>query len=374
MGSGISMDWIDEQLIKLKEILKMKSLKSVLRIYIVLAIIIIGMCYFLTYCLCSSWRDIADQKLILILEYIQSYSIVVYSIAAIIVVTHYFFKNKIEEPMSILKSEAACIRRGDLSVSCRYESGDEFGELCDVFDQMRQQMVKNYENIWSQMDSQRNVNSVFAHDIRNPLTVIQGHLDMLLRYYPMGKISDDKLLQTFTLMQAQLKRLNNFSDRMKEINDIESMKVNQKKNNLFKLVKQIQDNMNGIKFLKDLEIELISRINSKQEEGYYDEDIILEVFDNVLSNAISFAKSKIEIVIELEKDYLYIYVHDDGKGFSENDIYKATNAYYCNREQSEEHLGMGLAICKILCEKHGGKLNLSNSVKQGAIVSVSFRI
>jgi His Kinase A (phosphoacceptor) domain./Histidine kinase-, DNA gyrase B-, and HSP90-like ATPase. len=368
------MDWIDEQFAKLNKKLKMKSLKSVLRIYIVLAIFIVVLCYFLTFWLCSSWREIADNKLSLLLDYIQTFSILVYSIIAIITVSHLFFKNKIEEPMTILKNEASCIGRGDLSVSCRYESGDEFGDLCEAFDQMRGQMIKNYENLWSQMDSQRNVNAAFAHDIRNPLTVVQGYLDMMLRYYPEGKISDDKLLHTFTLMQAQLKRLNTFSDRMKELNDIEAMKVNPRKNNLFELVTKLQDNINGITFSKDRTIELKSGIHSNQETGYYDEDIILEVFDNIVSNAISFAKSYIEIVLEIEKDYLYLYVHDDGKGFSKTDIYHASNSYYCNREQAEDHFGMGLTICKILCEKHGGKLTLSNSMKQGAIVCASFRI
>lgn len=368
------MDWIDEQFAKLNKKLRMKSLKSVLRIYIVLAIITVVICYFLTIWLCSSWREIADEKLTLLLNYIQSFSIVVYSVIAIIIVSHLFFKNKMEEPMSILKSEAACLRRGDLSVSCKYVSGDEFGELCDVFDQMRGQMIKNYENIWSQMDSQRNVNSAFAHDIRTPLTVIQGYLDMLLRYYPMGKIDDEKLMNTFTLMQAQLKRLNSFSDRMKELNEIEAIKVKQKKNNLFDLSTKLQNNINGINYLTDQKIELKSRISSKQEMGYYDEEIILEVFDNLLSNAISFAELQIEIVIELEQNYLSIYVRDDGRGFSEKDIYNASNINYCNREESEGHFGLGLTICKILCEKHGGKLTLSNSMKQGAIVCASFRI
>jgi len=361
-------------MIKLFGWMKMKSLKSVLRIYCTLTVILVLLCYFLTIELCNGWRGVADQFLTELLNGISNYSIVVYSVIGIILMTHFFFKNKIEEPMMMLGKEDQYLKREDLSISCRYESGDEFGELCNTFDQMRLQMVKNYESLWNQMESQRKVTTTFAHDIRNPLTVIQGYLDMLIKYYPMGKIKDEKLIETCILMQAQVRQLNQFSDRMKELNDIESIEVIRKKNTLLDLQRKIEDSIRGIGHGRGEELDFTLSADFDKEVGYYDESLILQVFGNVLLNAVSFAEKQVKIIMEVKHEYLRIYVQDDGCGFSTDGIYKATTSYYSSREKQDGHFGMGLTICKLLCEKHGGQVKLSNSVNRGAIVCISFHI
>jgi signal transduction histidine kinase len=65
-------------------------------------------------------------------------------------------------------------------------------------------------------------------------------------------------------------------------------------------------------------------------------------------------------------------VSDDGRGFSDKDLCEATKPFYKAAESAaQEHLGMGLNICKVLCEKHGGFLTLKN--KGGAAVTAAFR-
>jgi signal transduction histidine kinase len=371
------MDWIDEQLMKWNEKLKMKSLKVTLRIYIMIAIVLVIILYILTLLICDSWSTIADQRLTLFLEEIQTYSIVLYSLLAIIFITNSFYKNKIEEPISILKKEALYISRNNLSVSCSYKSGDELGEVCEAFDQMRIQMIHNYENIWSQMESQRQLNAIFAHDIRTPLTVMQGYIDMLVRFYPVGKISEEKLFYTLEMIQEQLKKLKEYTEKMKNLIDVESLEIKPRMNDYSALIKKIKENIEGLAFYQNQKIILQNKINIGKEkisEGYYDEEIILEVVNNLLSNACSFAENLIEIIIEVDKDFLRIYIRDDGKGFLEKEFYKALDPYYSSRNQIGEHFGMGLTICKMLCEKHGGKISLKNSLHKGAIVCASFRI
>ena len=63
---------------------------------------------------------------------------------------------------------------------------------------------------------------------------------------------------------------------------------------------------------------------------------------------------------------------DDGAGFAERDLENATKPFYKTvRETDNEHFGMGLNICKVLCEKHGGYIRLSN--RNGAVVTTVFR-
>ncbi|MEG2919394.1 MAG: HAMP domain-containing sensor histidine kinase [Clostridium sp.] len=389
------MDWIDEKLLQVKNRLKMQSLKKALSIYLIIAISSVVIVYLVTVVFCEGWRTLIYQKylvdknspvpissfvnldsvdlmIITLIDIVQKFSILIYSIITIVITSNIFYKNKIEEPILILKEEAKYISRNDLSFSCCYESGDEMGEICEAFDKMRIQLSKNNETVWSIMESQRQLNAAFAHDLRNPLTVIQGYTELLVKYYPEGKISEEKLLETLELIQSQVNRLKEFSETMKDIHTFDSMETNPKKNNLEIIGTKITEIVNGLKLHHSMEIKIDNKL--PVTEAYFNEGIILEVVDNLLSNALSYTMSKVDIILEEEENLLFIYIRDDGKGFSQEDLYLASRPYYTNRLESGNHFGIGLTICKLLCEKHGGELKLTNSTRGGAIVCASFLI
>ena len=71
--------------------------------------------------------------------------------------------------------------------------------------------------------------------------------------------------------------------------------------------------------------------------------------------------------------FFVVAVSDDGCGFSPNDMKMATNPYYKDRKHANSHhFGLGLHICKVLCERHGGGIVLSNGDDGGAVVTASF--
>lgn len=387
------MDWVDEQIERFKNEMRMKSLRKTLIIYIFIASIVVIILYLLNLGICNSWKRLVykkysfdmysypsfkdinslpemDKIIIQAIKISEKYSIVFFSIIAMIITTNMFFKNRFKEPLNILKEEAKSISHNNLSFPCVYNSGDEMGEICEIFDKMRIQLTKNNENMWSLMEGQRQLNSAFAHNLRNPLTVIQGYVELLIKYYPEGVLSDKKIMEIYTLIQAQIDKLKDFSTRMKGIQDIESMDVKPKLGYFKSLEKKINDSIDGIMINSKIEIKIHSDL--LYEKGHFDECIILQVVDNLLSNALFYGKSTIDIFLELNDDFLTIYVRDDGKGFSKKDLYYALRPYYSSRYGVEGHLGIGLTICKILCEKHGGRLTLNNSTKGGAIVCASF--
>ena len=258
------MDWIDDKILKLKDKIKEQSLKRTLSIYIFIAIIIVIILYIITLVFCHGWKDLVytkyyidiksympfelmvelepiDKVILYGADIIEKYSIIIYSMIAIVLTSNMFYKNNIKAPIEILKEEAKHISRNDLSFSCVYNSGNELGEICESFNKMRIQIIKNNENMWSLMEGQRQLNLAFSHDLRTPLTVMQGYTDFLLKYYPQGKITDEKLLDTLILMQSQLSRLKDFSEQMKNIQDINSIEIKQKLTNFNMLKKKIID-------------------------------------------------------------------------------------------------------------------------------------
>ena len=100
-------------------------------------------------------------------------------------------------------------------------------------------------------------------------------------------------------------------------------------------------------------------------------DTVMQIYENLLSNSIRYAKSDIAISVVIENDNLVISVSDDGCGFKNIDIEKATLPFYkSSKDIATEHLGLGLNISKILSERHGGNIQIANNKAGGACVTV----
>ncbi len=95
--------------------------------------------------------------------------------------------------------------------------------------------------------------------------------------------------------------------------------------------------------------------------------------ENLLSNALRYARERIEVKVSLTTARLRVSVSDDGSGFQE-DAEKITRAFHQkNVKDSLTHTGMGMYISRLYCEKHGGKLLLENNEAGGAAVTAVFR-
>ncbi len=87
-----------------------------------------------------------------------------------------------------------------------------------------------------------------------------------------------------------------------------------------------------------------------------DEMVVMEVLENLVSNALRYALTKVEITLDESEDgrKMIFYVQDDGPGFTREGLRQAVRPYYRDKEKAQgNHYGIGLYICKMLCEKHG---------------------
>ena len=302
-----------------------------------------------------------------------------YLAAAVILMLKRFYKNRLKRPFALLEKGVLEIQKQNLQFSLEYESQDEMGQLLKSMDKMRETLVENYEYMWKLIEEQKQLNAAFAHDLRTPLTVLKGYCEFLSRYLPQGAVSQEKMTDILLLMTNQLERLSDFSKTMKEVRNLDEYPIEKEKTELFHFCRTIEGivealNMGGA---VTLSVKYLSEEMEKQTV-FFDENIVLEVLDNLLSNAIRFAKSQVIVSVEIEEKaagkYMYLYVEDDGKGFLDSELHKAIAPYYSS-EQEEEHFGIGLYICNMLCNLHGGTVSLANRIEgNGAIISASFLI
>lgn len=378
------MDWIEEKSEQLKIWIRNRSFRKALIAYVVIAAIVAGILSWITMVLCSRWipilqdhYDAANTRtsflLLGLVLLLHTWCPAIYSLVGTIIAILLFYRKRLDKPFQILHRGTTAISQDNLAFEMKYDSSDELGELCNSFEMMRQELVKDKQAMWQLIESQKNLNAAFAHDLRTPLTVLKGYSDFLYRYLPEGQISQDKTLETLKLMSTYLERLEHYSRTMKGIRSIEEMPVQKSIMTLLDLQKELREIIFPLNQIGDIHITLAAADGDPQL--YADKNIIIEVFENLLSNSIRFAvqEIKISLAFDSDTDVLLLTVHDDGPGFSNDELEKAVLPYYREHgEDNEEHFGIGLHICSLFCQKHGGDFNIANSMAQGAIVTASF--
>ena len=108
-------------------------------------------------------------------------------------------------------------------------------------------------------------------------------------------------------------------------------------------------------------------------EIWVDPSILYRVLENVFGNALRYAKERVRIEVSLENQLLSFTIIDDGNGFSE-EVLTRQKKLLLAKPSEDGHLGMGLAISRILCKKHGGRLEIRNDVGHHAVVNVTFSV
>lgn len=407
------MDWIEEKMEDFRGWLRNLPLFPALVMYLVLAIGIAAAASVVTENILTDWsrmiygQHAADmpnvwhviegkdheclllwQKLMIVLPFL-------YVSAAVLFAAVLFWHRRLKKPFLILENSVKSIRDNNLDFKTEYDSRDEMGELCGSFEEMRRELVRGKEEMWKLIEEQRKINAAFAHDLRTPLTVLRGYSDFLYRYMPEGKVSVEKMTGTLRLMSEHIQRLESYSYTMKGIRSFEELKPQREEMELGRLAEHMKETTAALNRIGDVEIffdlktcgeseELVVREDPScgEEQAprmiYIDESLVLEVMENLLSNAIRYARSQVTLRLEAdEKDeMLHLSVADDGAGFTGEELRKAAQPYFHGHSGEEEekdvHFGIGLYISGILCKKHGGALSIANRMEGGALVSVSF--
>jgi len=309
----------------------------------------------------------ADRTIYNILGFL---SIGVYPICfifCIVATSILFYKRHMQKPLAILDHAAGQIANNNLDFKIVYDKEDEMGKLCSSFEKMRQALQESNEEMWRQMEERKRLNAAFSHDLRTPLTVLKGQSELLRQYAP--KMTAEKVSDTSEMMHRHIVRLEEYVQTMGELQRLEDIEIVRQSITLEALCKQLEETGEAVRNGKGFSHEVIG-----DRDSYLNIDaaIVMRVYENLLANAVRFAKKKIMVSAELQDGYLYLNVSDDGAGFAEKDLENATKPFYKTvRETDNEHFGMGLNICKILCEKHGGYIRLSN--RNGAVVTTVFR-
>ncbi|GFI46029.1 signal transduction histidine-protein kinase/phosphatase MprB [Lachnospiraceae bacterium] len=290
-----------------------------------------------------------------------------WSLLCVMVCGVIFYRRKLGRPIGILLTASENISQNRLDFTVEVPGRNELGLLCQSFEKMRIALRENNLEMWRQIEERKRLNAAFAHDLRTPLTVLKGQSEMLEKYAP--KMSQEKVAGTARMMGRHIKRLEAYVNTMNDLQRLEDIEIKKQPVDVAGLIRQMGETGSAVCQPKELVVE---DDLAGLEHMDLDASVVMQVYENLLSNAARFAKGRVKVTLGLQEGMFLITVWDDGAGFTGKDLGEAVKPFYTSGSQGEKaHLGMGLNICKILCEKHGGHLELSNG--HGAKVAAAFR-
>ena len=279
-----------------------------------------------------------------------------------------FYNRELKRPIDILLDASRKITDNQLDFKVEYVKQNELGMLCTAFDDMRSALYENNLEMWRSLEERKRLNAAFSHDLRTPLTVLRGYADFLEKYIPAGKVTEEKLLSDISMMNGQILRLEHYTQKMNAVQKLEDIVPNVRdisEEKLFTALSETGKMICGDNF----------RINGtpKHENIAVDMELVMQVYENLITNAVRYAERNITVNCCISEDILTISVLDEGEGFTEEALKNAAQPYFRDeKEPDKTHFGLGLYICRILCEKCGGTLTVENH-ENGGMVTAKFR-
>ena len=300
----------------------------------------------------------AEQERILhLLGGIQIASIAVLPVAGLGLAGVLFYQLKLKGPISVLQMGTERIRAHDLDFTIPEVSKDELGQVCAAFETMRAELLRSNQELWRQAEERKRLNAAFAHDLRNPITVLKGTVKLLRR-----GAGDEQALDR---LEVYTRRIEQYVEAMSGVQRLEQLPVEPRPVSLSQLGNELEETAG----LLAPAVSLSCRF---PKEGWVnlDHGLFLTVAENLIANTVRFSRSKLELTLETDSGFLTLTAADDGPGFPQELIQNGPKPFG-KRDGDAAHFGMGLYTCKLLCQKHGGDLRLQNG--PGAVVLASFK-
>lgn len=314
-----------------------------------------------------------------------------------------FYRRYIAEPLASLGAAADRIAAQDLDFEVEPVRGRELGRFAGVLERMRCALFDAYRELWRTAEDRRRLNAAFAHDLRTPVTVLKGTVEMAQaqeREAPsqdgVGETGQDATCEeaapahseTLAVIAEQAERLERYAAAMAQATKLEDRTVTLEAVSARAVAEALERQATSYVASCGKHRDLVfhagdglrARFATVRDEGadenasalMLDVQVVEEALGNVLSNACAHAANRIALRVDVDAaGFLVATVEDDGPGFSAEALRHGCDAFF-SEQKSAEHFGLGLNVASVLTRLHGGGIELANAPSGGARVTMTF--
>lgn len=301
-------------------------------------------------------------------------SIMLYKIRIIVIVTmifglllSYLLGYSFARPIKMLTNAAEQISKGNLDVEIKVNRKDEIGQLSNTFNNMAKQI--------KELDSMKDsfVSSV-SHELRSPLSAIDGYCDLLIECVNNNYSKEQELKGLQIIKQATV-RLTNFINNILDLAKMKANKLEVKKvdADIAPIIDEIVTLYQPLATQQKKRV--YSEINGDIPKVNIDVEKIKQVITNLVSNAMKFTKENGSVGVKAfpksngyGDDYIEVWVQDDGVGIPKQQVDLVFQKFYQVHDgefKRPKGTGLGLTIVFEMIKLHKGYVWAESDLGKG---------
>ena len=279
-------------------------------------------------------------------------------IAVCVILTAKFAKN-MRAQLSPLFEATRQVAGQNLDFEVGHSKIKEFEDVLCSFANMKDNLKISLEKQWHAEQLQREQIAALAHDLKTPLTVIQGNIDLIseTELDAEQKLYAGYITESSEQMQSYIKILIDIS------REAVGYQLRKEKVDFREYIRKLNVQIGSLCKIKGIHLQenILSVPQSLEIDGMLLERAIM----NIVNNALDYSPQGGTIYVEVCNlgSNTQISIADEGNGFSKEALKHAHERFFMDDQSrgSKMHFGMGLYIAESIVKQHGGNLILENS-------------
>jgi len=292
----------------------------------------------------------------------------------------YVTANSISRPLSRIVQASVALQKGEYDFPIDQRGHDEVALLGRNFAHMRESLATYVQHLKNLDQAKSNFIALAGHELRTPLTIVSGFNEMIASG-ALGTVPDN-VRETTHLITEQLTGLNRLVQSMLDLTYYEQglQKLDLDRRDVRDLVRDAAVSRGEIATQRHLRmtVDVGSEPLWVTADGPRLNDAILAIIDN----AIRFTADGGVIGVRARRvdNEIHVAVEDNGIGIAQNEmkwifekIYEVgdvMNHSSGTHQYGSKGFGMGLALCKVIVEKHGGRILVTSALGRGSTFTI----
>jgi signal transduction histidine kinase/HD-GYP domain-containing protein (c-di-GMP phosphodiesterase class II) len=242
----------------------------------------------------------------------------------------------------------------------------EKSRLYEVMNGRIERLDKENEELKSSNKLKMSYLSHLSHEFKTPLTSIKAYAESLTDHIEDPEFPEKS--EFLGIISAETERLIRMVNKVLDVSKIEFGNRTLKRTafKLNTLLAEVESSMQP--YLRDKKLRLVVNVPPALPHVDGDEDLVKQIFINLISNAIKFSSNGSSIFVDAIEDAvaIKITVSDEGVGIPQEDLQNIFKQFYQVHRGSGEGVGLGLAIVKNIVEQHGGTIAATSRLGEGS--------
>lgn len=258
----------------------------------------------------------------------------------------------------------------DLDITPKKSSGDEIDNMTITFNEMAQHIQHQMKQLQETDSLRRELVANVSHDLRTPLASLNGYIETLL--LKSAELSDEDKQSYLKIAFKNSKRLTTLVEELFELAKLDANEV-KPNHESFSLAELSYDVSHKFHLRADAQhISLDIEVDADIPDVNADVGMIERVLDNLIDNSFKHTPKGGRIQLQLSnfKKTVSVAISDTGYGIDEEEIPHIFKRFY-KKTDTQNGLGLGLAIAARIVELHGSQLSVDSVLHQGTTFQFS---